>query len=310
MPFRVPLFHRAAPLFNSFERARHRGTDQSKGDWLKSAVRMTIDIFNENREAWDRLVDAGDEWTIPVSSEAIARARSGNWGVLLTPTKSVPRSWFGELTGASVLCLACGGGQQAAILAAVGANVTVLDNSPKQLVRDREVAEREGLAVVRELGTMTDLSRFADESFDLIFHPVSNLFIPEIQPVWRGASRVLRTGGRMLAGFANPLIFLFDEDAEDRGDLIVRNTVPYSDRDTYSAEELRRRVTAGRPIKFGHTLEDQIGGQLEAGFLLAGFYEDGQLGRALNERTPLFIATLAIKLPLPVGLESPLASVS
>ncbi len=102
--------------------------------------------------------EAGDEWTIPVSSEVIERARQGDWSVILTPTKPVPRSWLGELAGARVLCLASGGGQQSPILAAAGAIVTALDNSPEQLARDRYVATREELEVTCELGTMTDLS--------------------------------------------------------------------------------------------------------------------------------------------------------
>lgn len=71
---------------------------------------MTIDVFTENREAWNRLAEAGDEWTIPVSAEFIARARQGDWNIVLTPTKPVPRSWLGEVAGARVLCLASGGG--------------------------------------------------------------------------------------------------------------------------------------------------------------------------------------------------------
>jgi SAM-dependent methyltransferase len=264
---------------------------------------MTIEVFKANSETWDRLAKAGDKWTIPVGPDEISRARRGEWSVVLTPVKPVPRSWFGELKGARVLCLASGGGQQTPILAAAGATVTVLDNSPEQLARDREVAEREKLTVFCELGTMNDLSRFADDSFDLAFHPVANLFIPEIRPVWRETFRVLRPEGRLLSGFANPIIFLFDEDAEEREELIVRNSLPYSDLNSYSAEELRRRVEAGHPIEFGHTLEDQIGGQLEAGFVLAGFYEDAQPGRTLNEYSPLFIATLALKPP--IGARNP-----
>lgn len=178
-------------------------------------------------------------------------------------------------------------GQQSAILAAAGAIVTVLDNSPEQLTRDRDVAALEKLEVTCELGTMTDLSRFDDESFDIAFHPVANLFIPNVRPVWREAFRVLCKGGRLLSGFTNPLLFLFDEEAEDRGELIIRNSVPYSDLDNYSAEELRRRVASGRPIEFGHTLTDQIGGQIEVGFHLAGFYEDGQPSRSSEQVGPI-----------------------
>jgi SAM-dependent methyltransferase len=164
-----------------------------------------------NRNAWNRQVEIGNLWTIPVSSEVIAAARHGDWELLLTHIIPVPRDWFPEnLTGVDILCLASGGGQQAPVLAAAGANVTVFDNSPKQLERDACVAERDGLDLRIIQGDMRDLSIFSDESFDLIFHPISNLFVPKVKPVWMEAYRVLHHGGALLSGFNNPVIYIFD----------------------------------------------------------------------------------------------------
>ena len=163
-----------------------------------------MDVPEYNREAWDRQVEDGNQWTVPVGPEVIEAARQGQWEVLLTDQKYVPRAWFPEMAGADVLCLAAGGGQQAPTFAAAGASVTVLDNSPKQLAQDRFVAERESLDLKTVQGDMRDLSAFADESFDLVFHPVSNLFVPEVRPIWNEAFRVLRSGGALLAGFLNP----------------------------------------------------------------------------------------------------------
>ena len=118
-----------------------------------------------------------------------------------------------------MLCLASGGGQQGPILAAAGANVTVFDNSPNQLAQDRLVADREGLTIETVLGDMADLSAFPDARFDLIFHPVSNVFAPDVRPVWKEAFRVLRPGGSLLAGFMNPVQYLFDDIALERGEL-------------------------------------------------------------------------------------------
>ena len=102
-------------------------------------------IREHNRIAWDKQVEWGNPWTIPAGPDTIAAARRGQWGILLTPTKPVPKAWFPELEGCDLLCLASGGGQQGPILAAAGAAVTVFDNSPAQLARDRAVAERDGL---------------------------------------------------------------------------------------------------------------------------------------------------------------------
>lgn len=255
----------------------------------------SFDVARHNRAAWDLEVEKGNPWTQPVSSRQVEAARRGEWSVVLTPARPVPRDWFGPLECRRVLCLASGGGQQAPILAAAGARVTVLDNSPRQLARDDEVARREGLDVALELGLMTDLSRFGAGSFDIVFHPVSNLFVPDIRPVWREIARVLSPGGALLAGFCNSVLFMFDAEADERGEVVLRYRLPYSDLASLSREELDRRVASGEPLEFGHSLDDQIGGQLEAGLVITGFYEDGFPGRAIDAWTPTFVATRAVK---------------
>ena len=256
-----------------------------------------MDVRAYNREAWDKSVADGNPWTLPVSPEVIAAAREGRWEIVLTPRKPVPRSWFPDpIAGCRILCLAGAGGQQAPTLAAVGAEVTVLDNSPCQLGQDRLVAEREGLALTTIEGDMRDLSALEDGRFDLIFHPCSNGFVEEIRPVWREAFRVLRPGGALLAGFAHPLVYCFDPDLMERGTLQLKYAVPYSDLKSLTDEERRRYTDKGEPLSFGHSLDDQIGGQLDAGFVLAGFYEDlGMKDDPLAEYAPLYMGTRAIK---------------
>jgi SAM-dependent methyltransferase len=268
------------------------------GEFRTDSRESCMDIRAYNRGAWDKEVERGSEWTVPVSTEVIAAARQGRWEVLLTETKPVPREWFPELRGLDVLCLASGGGQQAPILAAAGANVTVLDNSPQQLEQDRKVAERESFSLVTVEGDMADLSRFKDESFDLIFHPCSNLFVRDVRPVWKEAFRVLRCGGVLLAGFLNPVIFLFDAGLAEQGILEVRHKLPYSDVDSLSEEERLRFIERGEPLEFGHTLEDQLGGQTSAGFAITAFYEDRHRTHPAANHTPTYIATRAIKLKL------------
>ena len=254
-----------------------------------------MDVRRYNREAWDREVERANAWTVPFGSDVIEAARRDRWEVVLTNTKPVPMAWFPDLEGADVLCLASGGGQQAPVFAAARANVTVLDNSPGQLAQDRFVAERDSLALKTVEGDMADLSMFPDGSFDLVFHPVSNLFVPEVRPVWGEAFRVLRRGGVLLAGFINPACFIFDRELADRGELRVRYALPYTDATSLGKEEKERQIDRGEPLEFSHTLEDQIGGQLEAGFLISGLYEDRQRDDALAAYMPTCIATRAIK---------------
>jgi SAM-dependent methyltransferase len=257
-------------------------------------VADNFDPVAHNREAWDREVASGNQWTVPVGPDVIARARAGDWSVVVIGHHPVAREWFpAELRGADVLCLASGGGQQGPVLAAAGAVVTVLDNSPRQLGRDQEVAGREGLAIRTVLGDMRDLSAFDDASFDVVLHPVSNVFCPDLAPVWREAYRVLRPGGALLAGFMNPAVYIFDAAALDRGAFVVRHELPFSTLELPPDE--RRRVYGDGPIEYSHSLTAQIGGQLAAGFTLTHLTEGSDDEDLTGRYLPRFIATRAVK---------------
>jgi SAM-dependent methyltransferase len=260
------------------------------------APEVSFDPVAHNRAAWDRLVDAGNEWTQPVSSEVVARARAGDWSVVLIGYEPVPRDWFpAALAGLDILCLASGGGQQGPVLSAAGATVTVFDNSPRQLERDASVAARDDLSLRTVLGDMRDLSAFADGSFDTVFNPVSNLFCPDLAPVWAECFRVLRSGGTLLVGFMNPDLWVFDtEGVDERGELVVRHRVPRSTLDL-SAEERDRVYGEGAAIEYSHSLTDQIGGQMAAGFVLTHFAEAPHQSDATREYLSGYFATRAVK---------------
>ncbi len=255
-----------------------------------------MDARTHNREAWNKQVESGgNPWTQPVSAEVVARARQGEFTVLLTENIPVPRSWFPPLAGAEVLCLASGGGQQGPILAAAGANVAVFDNSPRQLAQDRLVAEREGLRLRLIEGDAADLSAFADESFDLVFNPVSTVFMPDVRAVWREAYRVLRRGGTLLTGVMNPVYYLFDLDKMDEGILEVKYSIPYSDAEQLSEAELQKYMGAGLPLEFGHSLSDLLGGLCAAGFHIVDLYEDVKSASPLTKHHSAYIAARAWK---------------
>ena len=192
-----------------------------------------------------------------------------------------------------MLCLASGGGQQGPVLAAAGARVTVFDNAPRQLARDQEVAARDGLVLQTVLGDMRDLSAFPDESFDVVFHPVSNVFCPELAPVWREAFRVLRPGGILLAGFMNPDIYIFDVGALERDELVVRHPLPFSTLDLPDDE--RRQYYGDGPIEYSHSLTSQLGGQMAAGFCLTHLAEAPHHADATRRYMPGYIATRAVR---------------
>ena len=256
-----------------------------------------MDLLKYNREAWDREVSKKNQWTKPVTPEVIASAKKGIWNVVLTPLKPVPKNWFPPLKGLKILGLASAGGQQGPIFAAAGADVTIIDNSPAQLAQDRLVAERDHLDIKLIQGDMRDLSCFKNELFDLIFHPLSNCFVPDVRPVWNEAYRVLKRGGSLLAGVCNPIPFAMDPELEAQGILQVKYKIPYSDLTSLTDEERKRYTDKGEPLAFGHTLEDQIGGQISAGFMISGFYEDSwtDVNGPIHKYMNCYIATRALK---------------
>ena len=71
---------------------------------------QATDVRAHNRAAWDRNVEQGNRWTIPVSAETVDKAREGQLELLLTPTKTVPARWYPPFNGMPVLCLASAGG--------------------------------------------------------------------------------------------------------------------------------------------------------------------------------------------------------
>ncbi|MBR2782721.1 MAG: class I SAM-dependent methyltransferase [Firmicutes bacterium] len=249
-----------------------------------------MDYTEINAATVDRWVEEGWEWGRPISHEDYAKALAGDWQLLLTPTKAVPRSWLGELRGRRVLGLASGGGQQMPVFSALGAECWVLDYSAKQLEREATVAAREGYAIHALRADMTKPLPYGDGFFDFIFHPVSNCYIREVQPVWEECRRVLKPGGRLLAGLDNGVNFLFAENDESR----IVQRLPFDPLSDPEQMEFLRREDAG--VQFSHGIEEQIGGQLRAGFRLLDLYEDTNGSGFLHEHgVPTYWATLAQK---------------
>ena len=242
-----------------------------------------------NAETIDRWCADGWEWGVPISHEEYLAAKEGRWQVLLSPTKPVPHSWFGELNGKKVLGLASGGGQQMPIFAALGAEGTVLDYSQHQLESEAMVARREGYEIKIIRADMTKPLPFPDDCFDLIFHPVSNCYVKQVEPIWRECFRVLKPGGALLAGLDNGVNFWFDDDEER-----IAYTMPFNPLVHPEQMALLERQDCG--VQFSHTIDEQIGGQLKAGLMLTDVYEDTNGAGNLHEHNiPSFWVTRAVK---------------
>jgi len=251
---------------------------------------MGVKYTEINSKTIDKWVDDGWEWGVPISEAQFSAAKEGQWSMLLTPTKPVPPEWYLCLKDKHVLGLASGGGQQMPIFAALGANCTLLDYSERQIANDLAVAAREGYTISAIRADMTQTLPFRDNSFDLVFHPVSNCYIEDVMHVWRECYRILKPGGRLMAGLNNGFTYLFDEvDAKT-----IKYKLPFNPLKNPELLEVLQATDSG--IQFSHTLEEQIRGQLRVGFRLLDLYEDTDGSGLLHEHgVPTFWATLVVK---------------
>ena len=242
-----------------------------------------------NSKTIDRWVEEGWIWGKPITHEQYLDAVNGKWDVLLTPTKKVPHDWLGNIEGKKILGLASGGGQQMPIFAALKADCTVLDYSKKQIESEYKVAEKEGYKINIICADMTQKLPFEDETFDIIFHPVSNCYVKDVMHVFNECHRVLKKGGRLLCGLDNGINFIVDETEK-----LITNRMPFDP--LKNEEQMAMLKATDTGVQFSHTLEEQIGCQLKAGFKLKDIYEDTNGEGYLHEMGIYsFLATLSIK---------------
>ena len=253
-----------------------------------------------NAKIIDRWVDEGWEWSVPLSHEAFATAQKGMWDVVLTPIIPVPHEWFApfickeRLDDVKLLGLASGGGQQMPVFAALGADCTVLDYSQRQLDREHEVAQREGYAINIVRADMTKRLPYEDASFDIIFHPVSNCYVEDVYHVWNECFRVLKPGGILLAGMDNGFNFIVDDPTVRP--IVISGKLPFNPLKNPEQMKLLEKNNDG--VQFSHTFDEQIGGQLKAGFVITGAYEDfNNDPDAIADGIPAYWATKAVKPP-------------
>ena len=131
---------------------------------------------------------------------------------------------------------------------------------------------------------MTKPLPFADEEFDMIFHPVSNCYVEDVRPIWKECYRVLKPGGYLLSGTDHYVNYIVDAEEKQ-----IINELPFNP--LRNPEQMKQLEADDAGVQFSHSLEEQIGGQLEAGFMLLALYEDTNGEGRLHElHIPTFLA--------------------
>jgi SAM-dependent methyltransferase len=215
-----------------------------------------------NARAWDALAREGVPLATPATDEELREP----WSAI------DPAGWLGrDIRGWSVLCLAAGGGRHSAMYAAVGAAVTVVDFSGEMLALDRAVAAERGFAVRLVQTSMEELGMFAPGEFDLVVHPVSTCYVPDVAPVFAAVARVTRPGGLYVSQHKSPTSLQASLESTPGGGYVLRE--PYYRNGPLPAasgpSHLRERGT----LEFLHRWEEIIGGMCRAGFVVEDLIE-------------------------------------
>ena len=217
-------------------------------------------FHDHNRRAWDRLAEKRRRFTQPARDED-----------LTDPLASLdPRGWLGgDVAGKPLLCLAAGGGRQSAQYATAGAVVTVVDISPRMLALDRQVAAERGLDIRVIEASMDDLSALSPASFQIVIHPVSTCYLPDIGAVYREVARVMVPGGVYISQHKQPVSLQADVSPTARGYELIE---PYYRSGPLPpvGESLHRERGA---LEFLHRWEEMIGGLCRAGFVIEDLSE-------------------------------------
>lgn len=165
----------------------------------------------------------------------------------------------------------------------------MLDYSDAQLENEKIVAERENYKVNIVKADMTKPLPFENESFDIIFHPVSNCYIESVEPVFKECYRILKKGGILLCGLGTEINYLVDENEEK-----IVFSMPFNPLKNKKHKEFLKKLNSG--YQFSHSLSEQIGGQLKAGFILTNIEDDTNgVGRLHEMNISSYIMTRAVK---------------
>ena len=220
------------------------------------------EVSRYNIERWNALVDANALFTRPHLNLNAETARQ----------RLDPDGWLDDVNGKDVLVLAGGGGQQSAAFALLGARVTVVDLSQKQLERDREAAQHYAVELRTLQVDMRDLSALAENGFDLVYHPYSLNFVPDAREVFAQVARVLRPGGMYYFMAANPFASGLTERSWNGEGYVIRQPyqqgqqVIYEDSSWVYDRESATQIQG--PQEFRQTLSTLINGLLEQRFAL------------------------------------------
>lgn len=213
-----------------------------------------------NRRVWNQMAAKQARFTRPASDDDFRNPLATVDGL----------GWLGgDIRNRSVLCLAAGGGRQGPLYAAAGAKVTVVDISGAMLEIDREVARQRRLDLVTVETSMDDLSMFRAGEFEIVIHPVSTCYVPDVAPTFAEVARVTQANAIYISQHKQPVSLQTTlEGSVGRFELEQKY---YRDEPLPSASGSRLREEGA--LEYLHRWEQLVGGICRAGFMIEDLVE-------------------------------------
>jgi ubiquinone/menaquinone biosynthesis C-methylase UbiE len=225
-----------------------------------------LSIFSEhsikayNKSAWDTRARSGCRFSNsapPSEYEKAARALADN-------------PWLpNNISGLQVLNLASGGGGQSGLFASLGAKVSVVDISHEMLENDRELARERGFDIRVIEASMDHLPMLHNAEFDLVTHPVSTCYLPNLQNVFDEVARVSKPGATYISHHKQPASMQASADPVNGHYQLIER---YSFKGPLPPVTGKMHREDGT-LEFLHTLQDLLGGLCQAGFYIDDFRE-------------------------------------
>jgi SAM-dependent methyltransferase len=218
-------------------------------------------VNQHNRRAWDERVESQRAHTAPAAATDFR-----------DPLEAVDSlKWLGgNVRGRRLLCLAAGGGKHGVLFAAAGAEVTVVDLSPRMLDIDRRLAAERSLKLRVVETSMDDLSMLAAASFDIVIQPVSTCYVPDVLAVYREVARVTEPGALYISQHKQPASLQAKLLPSPRGYVLAE--AYYRSGPLPAVMEGCQHREPGT-LEFLHRWEELLGGLCRSGFVIEDLIE-------------------------------------
>jgi SAM-dependent methyltransferase len=161
--------------------------------------RTLSDHAAHNRERWDQ---HSADYQLAHGAQ-LAASGGAAWGVWQLPESQLRA--LGDVRGRDVLEFGCGGAQWSIALAALGAKVTGLDNSARQLEHARALMAKAGVDFPL-VHASAESTPFADASFDIVFCDHGAMSFADPHATVPEAARLLRPGGLLAFSMHTPIV--------------------------------------------------------------------------------------------------------